>query len=274
MVNIASASEDHLVQIWEAESGKLFKEILHEEGIDGLAWANHKMLLVTGEEGKLVKTASGEKTEAWIRVFEMPEGKEIFKKDLGGTINEIMFTDDDQYLLAAGHGFVRVFLTETMEEIQSLKAESFVKFVTADFSPDGQFIAAAGFGGNVYVWDWKKGELIKRFNYRGRKEESLTWHPNGEYLITSGHGSYINIFRKKDIFEAAGDEVQVAAQVFANDGAEYIHFNRSGSYMVSAHQDGIIRLWVWKGEDPNLNATRHRWVSEQQRKANEDKSKE
>jgi hypothetical protein len=64
--------------------------------------------------------------------------------------------------------------------------------------------------------------------------------------------------------------MQVAAQVFANNGVEYIDFNTDGSFLVSAHQDGIIRLWVWKG-DPNLNTKRHKWVKQKQKEATQER---
>ena len=268
---VASCSEDFLVQIWDAKNGELKMNLKHEQGIDGLSWSNHSLLLVSGEEAKKKEVNGEQIEEAFMRVFQMPAGREIFKVDVGGTINEIMFSDDDQYVLAAGHGFVRVFRTADWTQVQELKAEAFMKFTTADFTSDGKYIAASGFGGFIYVWEWATGKLVKKFNYRGRKTESLCWHPDGNYLVTSGHGSYINIFRKKDILSKEDDEVQVAAQVFANDGAEYIDFNSDGSFLVSAHQDGIIRLWVWKGEDPNLNAKRHRWVSQQQKEANKNR---
>ena len=47
----------------------------------------------------------------------------------------------------------------------------------------------------------------------------------------------------------------------------YIDFNADGSFLPSAHQNGLIKLWVWMGEDPALNEKRHEWVKTQQRDA-------
>ncbi len=261
---VASASEDFLVQIWDASEGTLLMNLPHDQGIDGLCWSNQKPLLLTGEEETKV---AGSPTKGWVRAFEFPSGKEVHRVDVGGTTNEIMFSDDGTYFLAAGHGFVKVFATEGFEEQQHLAADEFVKFTTAAFSPDGTMVAASGFGGNIFVWHWSTGQSLKKYNYRGRKVESIAWHPSGDYLVTSGHGAYLNIFRTRDILSDEDDEVQAAAQVFANDGGEYIDFTADGSFLVSAHQDGIIRLWVWKGEDPYLNTKRHRWVSKKQKEA-------
>ncbi len=268
---VAACSEDFMVRVYAAEDGELVKELPHDQGIDGLAWSNKGSLLVTGEEGQQVGEKGKQKTVGMLRMFQMPEGRQLYELDFGGTINEIMFSQDNKYLLAAGHGGVKVFDASSLELLKELKPDHFVKFTTADFTPDNKYIAASGFGGFIYVWDWQKGELIKRFNYRGRKVESIAWHPRGGYLLTSGHGPYLNIFRTKEILSDQDDEVQVAAQVFANDGAEYIDFNADGSFVVSAHQDGVIRLWVWKGEDPFLTSNLHRELSAEQKKAQEEK---
>ncbi len=264
---VASCSEDFLVQVWDSQTGKLIKVLPHDQGIDGLAWSNTGLYLVSGEEARDVQIDGKTEKQAKVRIFQFPAGEQIDEITVEGTVNEIMFSSDDQYFLAAGHNFVKVFSVDGFRVLQELIPEELFKFTTADFTPDGKYIAASGFGGLIYVWDWQAGKLIKRFNYRGRKVESICWHPNGDYLVTSGHGPYINIFRKSEILQAP-KEVQAAAQVFANDGAEYIDFNKDGSFLVSAHQDGIIRLWVWKGENHMLNEQRHRWVSEQQKEAN------
>ncbi len=269
---VASCSEDFLVQVWDADSGELIKNLKHEQGIDGLAWSNKGLYLVSGEEAQKVNSDSDVGETARVRVFSFPQAEQIKEIVVPGTVNEIMFSDDDKYILAAGHGFVKIFENKSFKELKNLSSEKIPKFTTADFSPDGKYVAASGFGGWISVWDWKSGTLVKEFNYRGRKTESICWHPGGNYLITSGHGAYINIFRTEEILSDEDDEVQVAAQIFANDGAEYIDFNADGSFLVSAHQDGIIRLWVWKGEDPFLNSKRHKWVKQKQDAALKDRN--
>jgi hypothetical protein len=59
----------------------------------------------------------------------------------------------------------------------------------------------------------------------------------------------------------------MAHRVWASDHAEYLDFNADGSFLSSAHQNGLIKLWVWMGEDPDINSTRHSWVKTQQRDA-------
>lgn len=262
---VAAASEDYLVTVYNAETGKVHKKLKHTRGIDGLIWSNKGNLLVSGEE--IMELENGE-THGYIRIFELPSGKEIKTLDHGRTVNELFFTSDDKYLLAVGHGSVQVFKTEDWSLEQTLKPDYDVIFTSGTFSPDGKYVIAVGQGGGqrgtVYLWEWRTGKLLKRFNHTGKKIESIAWHPNGHYIAHAGHDPYIYVYRVADILEYENDAIPIANRVWASDHAEYVDFNADGSFLASAHQNGLIKLWVWMGEDPAMNAKRHEWVRTQQ----------
>lgn len=265
---VAAASEDFLVTVYDAKTGKVTKVLEHSQGIDGLTWSHKGSLLVTGEEKTILEN---DKTEGWIRVFDMPSGDEIQTINFGNTVNELFFTADDQFLLAVGHGAVKVYKTSDWSLAQTLKPDYFVIFTSGVFSPDGKHVIAVGQGGTsrgtAYLWEWRSGKLLKSFNHTGKKIESISWHPNGRYIAHAGHDPYIYVYRVKDILAYSHDNIPVAHKVWASDNAEYIDFNTDGSFLVSAHQNGLIKLWVWMSEDADLNANRHKWVKGQQKDA-------
>lgn len=96
------------------------------------------------------------------------------------------------------------------------------------------------------------------------KIESISWHPNGAYIAHAGHDPYIYVYRLGDVLKFSNDNIPVAHRMWAGDHAEYIDFNSDSSFLVSAHQNGLIKLWVWMGEDPELNSNRHSWIKGQQ----------
>ncbi len=262
---VAAASEDFLVTVYDAATGENLREIKHNQGIDGLIWSNTGLLLVSGEEK--TKEEAGREV-GLVRVFQMPEGKEIAAINYGSTCNELFFTQDDQYLLAAGHAGVKVYETKNWTLVQALQTDSPGIFTSAVFSPDGKYIAAASNSpvrGTIIIWEWKEGKRKRTFAHFGRKIESVTWHPNGEYILFAGHDPYIYTYRVADIFAYKNDRIRIASKVWAGDHAEYIDFNADGSFLVSAHQNGLIKLWVWMGEEPDLNARRHEEVKRIQR---------
>lgn len=262
---VAAASEDYIVTVYEAKTGDIHKILKHKRGIDGLTWAHNQALLVTGEER--IENSDGT-TEGYIRIFDMPSGKEIKEINFGNTVNELFFTLDDAFLLAVGHGSVKVYDTEDWSLQQTLKTEHYTIFTSGVFSPDGKYVFAVGQGGtsrgNCHLWDWRSGEMVKFFNHTGKKIESVSWHPNGNYIAHAGHDPFIYVYRIGDIMKFGNDAIPVAHKVWAGDHAEYIDFNADGSFLVSSHQNGLIKLWVWMGENSDLNARRHDWVKTQQ----------
>jgi len=262
---VAAASEDFRVTIFDAKEGALVKVIQHSDGIDGLTWSHKGNLLVTGEE---VTVSDDQQKHGWIRVFDIPEGKELIKIDFGNTVNELFFTEDDKYLLAVGHGAVNVYRVADWSLVKTLKPDYEVIFTSGVFSPGGKYVFAVGQGGtsrgNCYLWEWESGKLLKMFNHTGKKIESVSWHPNGRYIVYAGHDPYIHVYRFADILKFGNDAIPVAHQSWAGDHAEYIDFNADGSFLCSAHQNGLIKLWAWMGEDPDLNAKRHDWIIQKQ----------
>lgn len=265
---VAAASEDYLVTIYNAKTGQIFKVLKHSRGIDGLTWSNQDSLLATGEE--MTKLGNGS-IQGWIRIFAMPGAREIKTIDFGNTVNELFFSLDDRYLLATGHGAVRVYRVSDWSLIRTLNPDYYVTYTSGVFSPDANYVLAVGQAeqarGNAYLWEWKSGKLLRMFNHTGKKIESISWHPNGDYIAHAGHDPYIYVYRISDILKYANDNIPIAHKVWAGDNSEYIDFNADGSFLVSAHQNGLIKLWVWMGEDPTLNAKRHNWIKKQQRDA-------
>lgn len=265
---VAAASEDFLVTLYDAKTGNVVKVLKHTQGIDGLAWSNKGSIMATGEEG--AEQGIGP-PKGVIHIFNMPTGGEIKVLDFGSTVNRLFFSTDDQYLLAIGHGAIKIYKVADWSLVQTLKMDYYITFTSGVFSPDGQYVVAVGSSkdvrGNIFVWNWKTGKLMKHFNHTGKKIESISWHPNGKYIAHVGHDPYIHIYRVADIFRFANDAIPVAHKAWAGDHAEYIDFNADGSYLVSAHQNGLIKLWVWMGEESDLNATRHHQILQEQEKA-------
>ena len=265
---VASASEDYQMRVFQASDGALVQTIAHDNGIDGLAWSHTGRWLASGEEW----TADADGTRhGYLRLFAMPEGRLDKQADLGGTINSVDFSSDDQYVLAAGHdGRMKVWRVADMQEMRTFQGDPEYHFISARFSPDDRLIAVGDNAGDVYVWDFETGDLIDTFDRSGHKVEVVEWTPDGQYLVTAGNDPFIRFFRTQDIL--ADHRIYTALQVHAGDQAEYLHINQTGGLMVSAHQDGLIRLWVIMSEDPSVNARRHEWVKEQQRKAAEERA--
>ena len=262
---VASVSEDFLLRLFRASDGKLDWTYEHTQGIDALTWSHHGKWLTTGEE-------EADDGQYKVRVFEMPKKRLLHTVNHTGDVNCVHYSPDDQYLLSAGGTEVRIWRTSNMSLVQTLEGRTGYTLVTARFSPDGELIAASGNGGYVYVWRWEEGSLLKGFNQTGKKIEVVEWTPDGQYLLTAGHDPYIRLIRRADL-SIKPKEIPVAHMAYAMDNAEYMHFNADGSMLVSAHQDGMVRLWVFMSEDPTVSQRRHEEVKKRQKAAAKSRKK-
>jgi WD40 repeat protein len=187
----------------------------------------------------------------------MPDGVQIGEGKVGGAINELDFTTDDRLLVAAGDkAEVRIFDTRDMRLAKQMKWDEAAPTITVRFSPDDSLVAAGGHNGHVLVWSVADGRLVRHLNFTGRKVETLTFSPDGQHLLYAGHDPHIRVVRLSDW--ALVHESQ------AVDNAEYIAFSRNGSFLASAHQDGVVRVWVWMRGDAELNKRLHRELTRQQ----------
>lgn len=235
---LVSGSEDDLLRVFHAGTGKLEKTLQHTEGIDSLRWSPDGTVLATGEETGIV------------RLWAMPEGKLLGQGKVEGAINELDFTSDGRLLLVVGDRTgARIFDTATMNVAKVIHTGGVAPTIAGRISPDNQLVAVGGHEGKIHVWRLSDGKQVRLLNYTGQKVETLAFSPDGEYLIYAGHDPHIRVIRVSD-----WAMVHLSQPV---DNAEYVTFSRNGSFVASAHQDGVVRLWVWMRGDHELNKRLH-----------------
>ena len=267
---VAAVSEDFMLRVLRADDGELVHQFKHDQGIDAVAWSHDGRWLATGEER--TRNAQGERVGK-VRVFAMPAFKLAHQVDHGDTVNGLDFSADDRLLLSAGHGEARTWSTDGFTLVRRFKlAEqpdpvSRPGLVSGRFSPDGTMIAAGGFGGDVYVWETDTGRVLRRFNRSSVKIETVEWSPDGRYLLHAGRNRYIWVFRTADILnpDIGHDTLPIVHKADANDNCEHLQFDAEGRKLVSAHQDGMVRLWVFMSEDRSVNRLANQALQARQR---------
>ncbi len=178
------------------------------------------------------------------------------QQKVNGAVNELDFTADGKLLAAVGDKAGSLSSNFGHDTPHALQRPGGTPTIAGRFAPDGTHFAAAGHDGHIVLWKMDGGAVAANYNFTGRKIETLTFHPGGAYLIYAGHDPHIRVIRLSD-----GALVHMSQAV---DHAEYAAFSRNGSFLVSAHQDGAVRLWVWMRGDPQLNKRLHESLMKRQ----------
>ncbi|MCH7728563.1 MAG: WD40 repeat domain-containing protein [Planctomycetes bacterium] len=106
------------------------------------------------------------------------------------------------------------------------------------FSPDDQFLAFTHYRSGISIWDWKRGKLKTRLvsPYRGHRQ--LAYSPDGSKIAATNE--YSNIL---DVFDLATQKRLAASRAAHEAGPSFLKFLDDGKSIVTAGDDGSLRLW-------------------------------
>ena len=154
----------------------------------------------------------------------------------------IAFSPNGKYV-AAGRNIFNVVL---LYDLETLKVKTAFKGRQDDtwgkvsakslaFSPDGNFLAAAGIDDSVVVWDVNTGsEVLYLSELKGAQD--IAYSPNGKVLAIAGPANEIHLVdfptgREKGLLAGHRDKVNCVA------------FSRDGGLIASGSSDRTIRFW-------------------------------
>ncbi len=231
---IVTASDDHTARIWNAQTGKSLVELRGHTGEVTSARFSH--------DGKLVVTAS---KDSRARVWEVTQVTEQVTSNLAvkllntfihnKAVNSAVFSPDGQTVATASEDTTARLWASRGFKTAEFRAEK-GPLTSAAFSRDGQLVLTTSRNGAPQVWDYETREKVADLPGYLNRVRSVAASPNGRFIVI-----------------AAGDSPKVQVRLLSGrvvasleehtKPVVSIAFNRGGSLMVTASQDGTARVW-------------------------------
>jgi WD40 repeat protein len=241
---LASGSDDATARLWDLGGGSEPTRLEPGGSVEAIGFTPDAKRLVIGTARGLLHLYDRARAE-------YPHTQEAHRNADG---LRCLAHHPSRPLIATGgwDGAVRTWTADSLQRVG--RFENGREAITAlAFSPDGTTLAAAGFGGSIYLLDahtCKPRTTLKDY----ASVLALAYSPDGNWLATAGGGGPISLW------DRAGGQAPAALEghtwtVYA------LAFTPDGRHLISGSADGTVRQWGVDGRLLHTFQWHTRWVT-------------
>ncbi|MEH1808403.1 nSTAND1 domain-containing NTPase [Nostoc sp.] len=223
---LASASNDKTIKIWNVSSGQLIKTLTgHSDSVSSVVYSPN---------GQQLASASNDKT---IKIWNVSSGQLI--KTLTGhsdSVNSVAFNPNGQQLASASNDkTIKIWDISSGQLIKTLTGHS-DSVSSVVYSPNGQKLASASADKTIKIWDVSSGKFLKSLTGHSSKVNSVVYSPNGQKLASASADKTIKIWdvsSGKFLKSLTGHSGWVSS----------VAYSPNGQQLTSAHANNTIEIW-------------------------------
>jgi hypothetical protein len=259
---IASASDDHTVQLWDALTGEhAFTYRGHTREVVAVAWSPDGAWVASGSQDKMV------------RIWNANTGKTLHTYTFGSRVAAVAWSHDGKYLAVGSWDFtVGIWNTTTWQRLHRFAAPGPVNALS--WSPDNVHLVSGDGASAAVIWNAITAGRLR--TYRGHRSAilALAWSPNGKTIVSgadlpdatvqcwdSANGQQVWSTSLKDQtpslawssngkrLAAGGTNVYLlnpatGGQLFTQQGEAWaVAWSPDGAYIASGGQSTTVQVW-------------------------------
>ena len=159
-----------------------------------------------------------------------------------GKVNAVHFSPDGERLIVATgitglRGIARVYEVDSGKEILHVGEDSHRDILyDAEFSPDGETIATAGYDRTIQIWNAKTGKFLHKIEGHNGAVFDIAFSPDSTLIASASADETGKIWQVAD-----GERLDTLNQP---KGEQFrIAFTPDGKFIVATGGDNKIRLW-------------------------------
>lgn len=237
---IASASNDHTVKLWEADTGNIIRTI-HDDGWSVIFTLDSKYLLTASG----IVERSGSAEDRHVRLWDIETGLLIREYEAGSFVYSIAVSPDGRQFVTGGNeGLISFWNIDSEQNLRVVNASSF-EILHVAYSPNGRLVASASKDTNfrepcLRLWNAQTGRLLLSLAQNSYDVSAIAFSPDGRSIAAavSNHQYKYAIYiwdtetgQLRNTF--GGWQDQLSSLAFSGDGR-----------FIIAH-DGDKGLQVW-----------------------------
>lgn len=166
---ILAGSNDGVVYVWDATTGKAFLKLIgHQDAVTWVIWS---------QDERKILSLSADKT---VRIWDAASGQQLARLE-GHTesIENVLWNQDESKVLTSGFdGTARIWDSTTGKELFKLSHAKRVNQAT--WNADGSKVLTSSDDSIAYVWDAASGQKLIQF------EGLAAWSADGSKILTYG----------------------------------------------------------------------------------------
>ncbi|OYD90727.1 ribosome assembly protein 4 [Nostoc sp. 'Peltigera membranacea cyanobiont' 213] len=278
---LASASEDYTIKIWEVSSGKLLKTFKgHSRLVFSVAYSpNGQQLASTSEDntikiwdvssGKLLKTLKGRdwgysvayspngqqlasaNYDSTIKIWDVSSGKLLkILKGHTGSVTSVAYSPNGQQLASASFdNTIKIWDVSSTKPLKTLRDHSGYVWSVA-YSRNGQQLASASADKTIKIWDVSSTKPLKTLTGHSDRVFSVAYSPNGQQLASASDDKTIKIW------DVSGGKL--LNSLTGHSGYVFsVAYSPNGQQLASASYDSTIKIWDVSSSKPLKSMTGH-----------------